>query len=103
MNYKIDPYRRNHALKASNSTVEKSKISNLGEVTVWHSKKILLANPCISLKTIPTHFDFVLFKVSQSGMKCYQEQILLRKFVNDQGVGYSEHNLRSDGAVIVDI
>ena len=103
MNYNITPYRRYHGLIATNSTVEKRLIADLGEISVWHGKKILLANPCILPEAIPDHFDFVLFKVGQSGIKCYQEQILLRKFVNDQSVGYAEHNLRSEGALIVDI
>jgi competence protein ComEC len=103
INYQITPYRRYHGLSSTNNSVERRMITDLGEITVWHGRKILLANPCIKPEAIPDHFDFVMFKVGQSGMECYQEQILLRKFVDDQGVGYIEHNLRSDGALIVDI
>ena len=103
LDYQITPYRRYHSLASSNEIIKTKLIPDLGEIAVWHSKKILLANPCIKPEDIPGYFDFVLYKTDQSDAKCYQEQILLRKLVDNQGAGYEEYNLRSNGALIVDI
>jgi len=103
IDYQITPNRRYYGLISSNEAVSNRIIPNLGVVTVWHGKTILLANPCIKVDEIPGIFDFVLYRTDQSNTICYQEQILLRKFVNNQGAGYKEHNLRKDGALIIDI
>jgi len=103
IDFLLNPYRRFHGLAPVNSDINKTSVANLGEVIVWHGKSILLANPCLEEREIPKDFDFVLYKTSQSGMKCYQEQILLRKFVNNQEVKYTRHNLHTQGAIIIDI
>ena len=103
VDYRITPNRVYHGLRANNEIISTRMIPDLGEIAVWHGKKILLANPCIKPEEVPQYFDFVLYKASQSGNKCYQDRILLRKFVNNEGVGYAEYNLRSEGALIVDI
>jgi len=101
--YHIAPYHRQNGLLPANESIEQISVSDLGEVIVWHDKRILLANPCLGVNDIPEIFDFVLFKVSRTPANCYQEQILLRKFVNNQDVSYGRYNLHSQGALIVDI
>ena len=103
IDYSITPYRRQNGLSAGSDKIKKLLIPELGEVIVWHGKRILLASPCLDEKDIPRHFDYVLFKVSRTVQNCYQEQILLRKFVNNQGLSYNKYYLRSQGALIVDI
>jgi competence protein ComEC len=103
IDYHLTPYRRKYGLSPVDSSIEQQVISGLGAVIVWHGKRILLANTCLAETVIPPYFDFILFKISQTPQNCYQEQILLRKFVNNQEPGYSKYNLRSQGALIVDI
>jgi competence protein ComEC len=102
IDYSLTPYRRKSGLFLSESGI-REQITDLGEVVVWHGKRILLANPCLDEKEIPPYFDFILFKITQTRQNCYQEQILLRKFVNNKEAGYTRYNLRSQGALIVDI
>jgi len=103
IDYLITPYRQKNGLSRSKNKLKEEVIADLGEVIVWHGKRILLANTCIAENDIPPYFDIILFKITQRRQNCYQEQILLRKFVNNQQQGYSRYNLRSQGALIVDI
>ena len=103
IDYHLTPYRRQNGLYPAGKSIKKMAIPELGEVIVWHGKYILLARPCLEEKDIPRYFDFVLYKVGPTRQYCYQEQILLRKFVNDQDLSYARYNLRSQGALIVDI
>jgi len=103
IDYLLTPYRRKNGLSPGSKDISQQIIPDLGEVLVWHGKRILLANGCVEEKDIPAYFDFVLYKVSRSGQNCYQEQILLRKFVNNQDLRYVSYNLRDQGALIVDI
>jgi hypothetical protein len=103
INYLLTPYRRKNGLSPGSKDIRQQTIPDLGEVLVWHGMQVLLANSCIEEKDIPGYFDFVLYKVSRSGQNCYQEQILLRKFVNNQDLRYVSYNLRDQGALIVDI
>lgn len=103
INYNITPYRRQNGLSCGSIKIKKLAIPELGEVIVWHGKRILLASPCLEEKDIPRYFDYVLFKVGRTAQNCYQEQILLRRFVNNQGPSYNKYYLRSQGALIVDI
>ena len=101
--YHLTPYRQQNGLIPGGKSVKQMSIPELGEIMVWQGKRILLANPCLEEKDIPGYFDFVLYKVGATGQYCYQEQILLRKFVNNQGLSYNKYYLRSQGALIVDI
>ena len=101
--YQITPYRLKNGLSPSNNIVRKFSQPDLGEIIVWQGKHILLAIPCLREEDSPQLFDFVLYKVSRTQQNCYQEQILLRKFVNNQVLSYAKYNLRSQGALIVDI
>jgi competence protein ComEC len=103
IDYHLLPYRRNLGLVPGESSLGLITVANLGEVFVWHGHKILLANPCLEIKEIPEYFDFVLYKIEQTTENCYQDQILLRKFVDNRYQGYSKYNLRTKGALIVDI
>ncbi len=103
IDYNITPYRRQNGLSPGSNKIKKLAIPDLGEVIVWHGKRILLASPCLAEKDIPRHVDYVLYKVGRTAQNCYQEQILLRKFVNNQGLSYNKYYLRSQGALIVDI
>jgi hypothetical protein len=103
IDYQLTPYRRKLGLSPGGRIISRQSIPELGEVIVWCGKRILFANPCLEEKDIPGYFDFVLYKTSRTAQQCYQEQILLRKFVTVLGTSYTRHNLRLQGALIVDI
>ena len=103
VDYQLSPYRQEMGLSTGSNNIKKIIVPNLGEVIVWHGLHILLANACLQDKDLPLNFDYVLYKVSRTRQKCYQEQILLRKFVNNQVSSYVKYNLRSQGALIIDI
>ena len=99
----VTPYRRFYGLTANPATPVHQAIPGLGEVIVWQGRALLLADPCREPDAIPRYFDYVLYKAGQSAVNCYQDQILLRKFVNDAGADYQTYNLRTDGALIIDL
>ncbi len=99
----VTPYRRFYGLKPALARPVRQQVAGLGEIIAWQGKTLLLANPCLKPTEMPPYFDFVLFRAGQSAAKCYQDQILLRKFVSDEGVRYQVHNLRTEGALIVDL
>jgi competence protein ComEC len=103
INYHITPYRRQNGFLPANNNLLQPLVTDIGEVIVWHDKRILLANACLAENEIPQVFDFVLFKAGRTPGNCYQEQILLRKFVSDQERSYARYNLHTQGALIVDI
>ena len=103
LDYLLTPYRREKGLSLGNIAIRQEQVQELGEVLVWHGKRILLANPCLEEYDIPQYFDYVLYKVNRTENNCYQEQILLRKFVNNKGLSYVKYNLHIEGALIVDI
>ena len=103
LDYLLTPYRREKGLSPGNLAIRQEPVQDLGEILVWHGKRILLANPCLEEYDIPQYFDYVLYKVNRTENNCYQEQILLRKFVDNQELTYVKYNLHTEGALIVDI
>ena len=103
IDYLLTPYRRQNGLSPGIKNVKRQFVPDLGVVIVWHGNRILLANPCLKEKDMPRNFDYVLYKAGRTPQNCYQEQILLRKLVNNQVLSYAKYNLRAQGALIVDI
>jgi competence protein ComEC len=103
IDFLLTPYRRQNGLSPGSKNIKQQTIPDLGLAIVWHGKRILLASPCLEEKDIPLNFDYVLYRTGRTPQNCYQEQILLRKFVNNQVLSYTKYNLRSQGALIVDI
>ncbi len=103
IDYLLTPYRRFYGLSQNNTSVTSISVVSIGEVIVWHGKRILLAEPCLVLAKIPPHFDYVLYKSSLSTRECYQEQNLLLKLVKNQAEYYKAYDLQLEGALIIDI
>jgi len=103
LDYLLTPHRRYYALKPKITPLESVSMVSIGEVIVWHGKRILLARSCLSVANIPPYFDYVLYKTSQSNRDCYQEQNLLLKLVNNDVEPYSVYDLNAEGALIIDI
>jgi len=103
IDYLLTPYRRFYGLSQNNTSVTSISVVSIGEVIVWHGKRILLAEPCLVLAKIPPHFDYVLYKSSLSTRECYQEQNVLLKLVKNQAEYYKAYDLQLEGALIIDI
>jgi hypothetical protein len=102
IDYHINPTRNQYNLTLSDIPLKTIR-TTWGDVFVWYDQVILIANPCTKREEIPGEFDIILMKPSVSKRHCYQEQIVLRKLVDEQGVHYTEHNLREAGALIIKI
>lgn len=103
VDYLIHPYRRFYGLTQGKQLLNKKKFPGLGDVLVWEGKKILLARACLKEDEIPPYFDYVLYKVNKADKKCYQEPILLSKFVENHQQHYVKYELRKNGAQIINI
>ncbi|MEN8250173.1 MAG: ComEC/Rec2 family competence protein, partial [Bacteroidota bacterium] len=102
IDFHITPYRRQFNLQIDNRSI-KTRKTQWGDAFVWHGKKILLADPCINSIELPEIFDLLLIKPAVSSYDCYQEQIVLRKLVEDQQIHFEEHNLKKEGALIINL